>query len=207
MVLALREEIVEMEGGGLAAADLHVPLHDGGVLMHKIGATMHDTCSLANAIPKLIKEMREESGQEFFGVEAWLEKSNTFLDFLCGNHTRNLPCDAFNRLFQKYLVENLGAEFDAAGQASGANARLGTCGKSVLRAISKIAHVGFGCHAKGDGIPFAMFLRDNYPHLTNRLVGRAELSKRQDWCLEMASIIFELVEALLAYNIKCLELG
>jgi hypothetical protein len=54
VVLALREDMITMDGGGLAAADQHVPLKDGGVMMHKIGGTMHDTCNLANAMPKLI---------------------------------------------------------------------------------------------------------------------------------------------------------
>ncbi len=38
-----------------------VPMAGGGVLLHKIKGTMHDTCNTANLVPHLVLEMRETS--------------------------------------------------------------------------------------------------------------------------------------------------
>jgi hypothetical protein len=71
MVLALREDIISNVANGQAEADRLVPLTDGGVLMLKIGSTMHDTCNLANAIPRRLRVMKDESGIRHFGGEYW----------------------------------------------------------------------------------------------------------------------------------------
>ena len=41
---------------------------------------------------------------------------------LCANHSRNLPIDAFNRLYEDYLTETLGGDFEAAVKATGSKA-------------------------------------------------------------------------------------
>ena len=204
MVIALRQEL-----GSAEEADHLVPLKGGGVAMAKIAATMHDTCNLANAIPRRLKIMRDRSGRAVFGDKAWEDKplsDKAFLDFLCGNHTRNLPVDAMVRLFDKYLKENLSDEFAAATAAQG-NCRLEMDGVSFLRSIAKLIHVGYDQYEKGDGREFQEFLSRKYPQLSNKLVGRVELSKRQDWVLEFSATIFPLLEAIIEFNIECLELG
>ena len=43
---------------------------------------------------------------ELYGDEAWEsmpEEERCVLDFLCGNHTRGLPVDAFNRRFDGWI--------------------------------------------------------------------------------------------------------
>ncbi len=44
---------------GPALADELVPLVGGGVLIHKIQSSVHDTCVAANLVPSLVLELRE----------------------------------------------------------------------------------------------------------------------------------------------------
>ena len=106
-------------------------------------------------------------------------------DYLCSNHTRGLPVDAFVRLFDAYLDENLAEDFAAAVAASGSRTRLEKSGIALLRSICKLVFDGHGAYVKGDGLEFRQFLEDEYPELGKTSVGRAELSKRQDWSLEV----------------------
>ena len=81
-------------------ADVHVPIVAGGVQLHKLQGVMHDTCNTANKTARLVKSLRDTSGQLFFGYENWellVEADKPWFDFLCGNHVRNLPMDAFNK--------------------------------------------------------------------------------------------------------------
>ena len=91
----LREEL------GPTNADMHVPLVKGGVQLHKLQGVMHDTCNIANKTARLAKALRDTSGQLYYGYENWellVEDDKPWFDFLCGNHTRNLPMDAFNKV-------------------------------------------------------------------------------------------------------------
>ena len=91
----LREEL------GPTLADVHVPLVKGGVQLHKLQGVMHDTCNTANKTARLAKALRDTSGQLYYGYENWellAEDDKPWFDFLCGNHTRNLPMDAFNKV-------------------------------------------------------------------------------------------------------------
>ena len=54
-------EILRNELG--TEADMLVPLTNGGVILHKFRAIMHDTCATANLAAVLMKEKREVSGQ------------------------------------------------------------------------------------------------------------------------------------------------
>jgi hypothetical protein len=71
-----------------------------------------DTCNTANLVPHLVLQLRETSGKLFYGDDVWAallpaaEKS--WYDYLCGNHTRNLPLDQWNREFEAYIKEHLG---------------------------------------------------------------------------------------------------
>jgi hypothetical protein len=75
-------------------ADKLVPLTNGGVQLHKLRGTMHDTCATANLAASMIGELREISGQLQFGYDDWANKAQSdkpWFDFLCANHVRNLP--------------------------------------------------------------------------------------------------------------------
>ena len=72
-------------------------------------------------------------------------------DCLRGNHTRNLPIDAYNRRFEKWLSVELGSYFAAAAVIAGPMARLEKSGESLLRSTCKLIHDGYGVYAKGDG--------------------------------------------------------
>ena len=78
---------------------------------------MHDTCNTANATAREIARLVEEKSRELYGDEAWEsmpEEERCVLDFLCGNHTRGLPVDAFNRRFEDWIEAELGEAFAAA---------------------------------------------------------------------------------------------
>ncbi len=78
------------------SCDELIPLVDGGVLLHKIKGSMHDTCNTANLEPHLVLEMRETSGCLYYGEEEWdalPAGERSWFDYLCGNHTRNLLLD------------------------------------------------------------------------------------------------------------------
>ena len=82
-------------------ADVHAPITKGGVQIHKLQGVMHDTCNTANKTARLARTLRDTSGQLFYGYDEWenrAEEDKPWFDFLCGNHTRNLPMDAFNKV-------------------------------------------------------------------------------------------------------------
>jgi hypothetical protein len=88
-------------------ADMYIPLVNGGINLSKLCGVMHDTCHSANAIARTVRVLRDESGSELYGEEEWRrmlgEHEREWLDFLCGNHSRNLHFDAFLRLFAGYI--------------------------------------------------------------------------------------------------------
>jgi hypothetical protein len=59
-IMLLRVELGE-------EANKHVPLTNGGVQLHKLRGTMHDTCATANLTASTIRKLREISGQLQFG--------------------------------------------------------------------------------------------------------------------------------------------
>jgi hypothetical protein len=73
--------------------------------------------------------------------------------------------------------------------------------------MCKLIASGFGAHPKGDGLEFKQWMEKWYPDLYAKLnIGRAELSKRQDWALECAAQLLPLVKPLLEYLIGTLKL-
>ena len=93
-------DLVRQELGPILADEL-APVVQGGVQLHKLQGVMHDTCNTANKTARLTKGLRETSGQLWFGYDNWetlAEVDKPWFDFLCGNHTRNLPMDAFNKV-------------------------------------------------------------------------------------------------------------
>jgi hypothetical protein len=89
-VAALRAELQQED------RDVLCPLVAGGVNLHKLYGVMHDTCHCANLVATLIVQLQERKKREFLSEEVWestCPKSRAMFDFLCGNHTRNLPID------------------------------------------------------------------------------------------------------------------
>ena len=130
------------------------------------------------------------------------EEVTKMLSYFCSNHTRNLPVVAFNRLFNAYLSKALGGDFESCKSASGTHSRVEQNGEALLRSITKLAYDGHDLYSKGDGLLIRDWLKEKYPDLTVKSVGRVELSKRQDWTLEVAAKILPLLPALTDYLIE-----
>ena len=125
----------EVMGG---EADMYVPLVNGGISLSKLCGVMHDTCNSANAIARRIRVLRDESGSELYGDEEWRRMlgvhEREWLDFLCGNHLRNLHFDAFLRLFEAYIkVPPSAPETDLVCTPNCTNSYYNPAHKTVLR--------------------------------------------------------------------------
>ena len=108
-----------------------------------------------------------------------------YYDYLCANHVRNLPIDEFNREFERYLRDDLGTEMETIRREGNGRTRVEASGVLLLRSLCRLTHSGAKEYAKGDGKRFADWLQDKYEgRIRNRCAGRAEFSKRQDWCCE-----------------------
>ena len=94
----------------------------------------------------------------------------------------------------------LGEEFAAATKEAGTHARLETQGHFLLRSMRKLAHDSHKARAKGDGIETSQWMKKNFLGFDSEKVGRAEISKRQDWILECLYKLLPLIKPLL----KCL---
>lgn len=201
-------ELLRMELGG--EADNLVPLTAGGVLLHKIRGVMHDTCATANLTATLMLEKRNTSGQLRFGYDQWetlAAENKPWFDFLCGNHVRNLPIDQFNRLFEEYIRGALGEELATIRQEGNGRTRVEASGTLLLRSLCRLTHKGHLQYAKGDGHRFADWLEAKYAGaVKNRCAGRAEYSKRQDWCCEASWKFYNLVQPINLYTIETLIL-
>ena len=92
---SLREQL------GPDLRDIICPLKNGGVHLAKIYGVMHDTCNCANLVATLMVELRDRKSSEQNGENVWLQadkKTKACFNFLCGNHTRNLPVVRFNKV-------------------------------------------------------------------------------------------------------------
>ena len=70
VVNMLREQL------GPDLQDVHCPLVNGGVAIHKIFGLMHDTCNTANRVAELMSSLRDDCGKQFFGEETWNAAGN-----------------------------------------------------------------------------------------------------------------------------------
>jgi hypothetical protein len=132
-------------GLGPDVCDELVPLTRGGVLLHKIKGAMHDTCNTANLVPHLVLELRETSGRLYYGEEEWLAlpaEDRSWFDYLCGNHTRNLPLDQWNREFEQYIKDELGEPIAEVQKSGGGRTRVEGSGILLLRAMCRLTHTG-----------------------------------------------------------------
>ena len=106
---------------------------------------MHDTCNTANKTARLAKTLRDTSGQLYYGYDEWEQRAEIdrpWFDFLCGNHTRNLPMDAFNKEFEAYLRRTLGDDIAAMTAEYGSHTRVDASGVLLLRSLCKLTHKG-----------------------------------------------------------------
>jgi hypothetical protein len=191
-------------------ADVHVPVINGGVMLHKLQGVMHDTCHTANKTARLALELRNASGQLHFGYDEWeslCQEDKPWFDYLCANHARNLPMDELSRLFQDYINKELGDSIKAIQAATGGRSRVEASGILFLRSLCRLTHTGHAQYAKGDGTAFADYVKRTYPNLKSRCVGRAENSKRQDWSCEASWNLFNLLGPILQYTIETLQQG
>ncbi len=76
-----------------------------------------------------------------YGLPA-AEKS--WYDYLCGNHTRNLPLDQWNREFEAYIKEHLGDAIMEVQKEGGGRTRVEGSGILLLRAMCRLTHTGNG---------------------------------------------------------------
>jgi hypothetical protein len=195
---------------GPALAEVHVPLKHGGVQPHKLQGVMHDTCNSANKTARLAKSLRDTSGQAHFGFEEWelrAAEDKPWFDFLCGNHTPNLPMDAFNREFEAYLRRTLGEDIAVMTAEFETQTRVEASGVLLLRSLCKLTRKGHHQYAKGDGHQFHDYLERQWPHTSNGCVGRAEQSKRQDWICEASWNFHNLINPIIDYTVSTLRLG
>jgi hypothetical protein len=101
----------------------------------------------------------------------------------------------------------MGGCFEAAVAATGFGARLEKNGTLLLRSICKLVHMGHGEYAKGDGLQFKIWMDKHFPRLLAKCrVGRAEVSKRQDWACEVSEAIYPLLEPITKYLVETLQL-
>ena len=106
--------------------DTLCPLVNGGVNLHKLFGVMHDTCHCANLVATRIVELHDLRKREFLSEEVYFPfkpppvsfpltltltlpqtfkvweltspQSRVVFNFLCGNHTRNLPIDRYRNV-------------------------------------------------------------------------------------------------------------
>jgi hypothetical protein len=191
------------EALGPELANMHVPLTNVGVQLHKLQGVLHDTCNIANKTARLAKSLRDTSGQLYYGHDAWemkAEEEKPWFDYLCGNHTRNLPIDAFNR-------ELLGEDFAALAAECGTQTRVEASDVLLLRSLCKLTHKGHKQYAKGDRHQFRDYMTKQWNAVADRCVGRAEHSKRQNWICEASWKLHNLVQPIIEYTVSTIQLG
>jgi hypothetical protein len=141
------------------AADNLVPLVEGGVTLTKLRDAMHDTCNCANLVAKKVRGLRDDIGKAMYGVEEWAVMQQIgcgWQDYLCGNHSRNLHFDAFNRAFTSYIKLLLCEGMAEAKLRSGGRLRVEADGEAFVRSICKLTHVGAKQYEKGNPPPLRM---------------------------------------------------
>jgi hypothetical protein len=129
---------------GPELCDEVIPLAGGG--LHKIKGAMHDTCNTANLVPHKVLELREISGRLHYGADEWdalPAGQRSWFNYLCGNHTRDLPLDEWNREYERYIKDELGESIMDVQKAGGGRTRVEGSGILLLRAMCRLTHTGF----------------------------------------------------------------
>ena len=137
---------------------------------------MHDTCNAANAAAREIARRKTISGQDYFTPDVWNSMGPDIqetLDFLCGNHTRQVPVAAYIRLVDKWVGEVLGEKMSLINQQVNPRLRLETKSSTLRHSIQKQTHCGWGTYAKGDGERF----KHNFVDVLTAMRGRGKKRK------------------------------
>ncbi len=92
-----------------------------------------------------------------------------------------------------YIKDELGDAILEVQKGGGGRTRVEGSGILLLRAMCRLTHMGHKEFAKGDGRRFQDYLCKEYPAVKSRCVGRAEMSKRQDWCAEVSWNFYNLI--------------
>jgi hypothetical protein len=81
--------------------------------------------------------------------------------------------------------------------------RVEASGLLLLRSMCRLTHKDHHQYAKVDGHRFEDWLKAKYDgDIINRCAGRAEFSKRQDWCCEASWKFHNLIQPV---NLYCIE--
>ena len=145
------------------------------------------------------------------------KKYTTTLDFLCGNHTRQLPITAYFRLVDKMLQEELGEKMKEIKQKVNPMLRLETNSCSLRHSMQKELHRGFGTYAKGDGESYHHQISEvvttddaDYEEKTSGIIagsgGRAGVGSRQEGQAAAAYNLYPQIPIILRYNHSTLGL-
>jgi hypothetical protein len=65
------------------------------------------TCPSHPQVATLMMELRNRKCAAHFGEDVWIhadKKTKACFNFLCGNHTRNLPVVRFNKVSTNYIT-------------------------------------------------------------------------------------------------------
>jgi hypothetical protein len=101
-----------------------------------------------------------------------------------------------------YIKDELGDAILEVQKAGGGRTRVEGSGILLLRAMCRLTHMGHMEYAKGDGRRFHDYLNKEYPTVKSRCVGRAEMSKRQDWCTEVSWNFYNLVTPIITFTVS-----
>ena len=132
-------------------------------------------------------------------------EKRSILDGLCANHTRQLPCAAFERLSEQELRDRLKDKKKALEAAIGGQCRLELTGTSLIRAVAKLIHRGYDCYAKGDGEAFRRFVQDELDMTADVKMGRCDVGNRQDGPFRQAFLIVALLPEIVHYTRESLR--
>ena len=194
----------------------YCPKVNGGAIEAKILSLMHDTCNTANLAATKLADLKRESLESNYSAEEIAgmskEQVNT-LDFLCANHTRQLPVAAYRRRADTWLADELKEDI-AKAKIDYPNARLETTGSSFLYSIQKLIHCGYGSYYKGHGHQFRAWLteaidaidNDEHEHDDAREggiivgTGRAGIGSRHEGLLRTSWLIYPNLNLIMDYT-------
>jgi hypothetical protein len=126
-------------------------------------------------VAKLMLELCDRKSIAHYGDNVWSnadKQTKACFNFVCGNHTRNLPVVRFNKVslsqhsypitypgrlqpipllkaYDKWLYGELEEQMRLAKLASGGKARQDCSGVLFLRSLCRLTHVGYAQYYKG----------------------------------------------------------
>lgn len=169
--------------------DAFAPIVEGGVLLHKIQGTSHDTCATANLTEQYFVDSVGKSGMLHFGAEEWEKKAGGdgryVIDGRCTNHERQLPVAQFIRDYSKLMKQRLSADVNQARQ-SNPTLRLHLNIKDFLFALQKLIHAGYNCYAKGEGRAYVNHCEQNHPEKAKSIMQGRQVGERFEGILKVA---------------------